>query len=93
MQTSRYPPGAAVLARDAAAFRLRRPTVGALAGARALAVVFAGIAATTTKARKAVVQTVTATTLPAVHVSAPSATPTGGAAATAARPQAPSGGS
>jgi hypothetical protein len=90
MQTSPYPLGDATLARDAAASRLRRLTVGAFAGASALAVVFAGVAsATTHHARKAVAKTaVTVTTLPAVHVSAPSATPPGGAAATAA-PAAP----
>ena len=89
MQTSPYPPGDAALARDAAAARLRRLTVGAFAGASALAVTFAGVAAATThQARKAVAKTVTATTLPAVHVSAPSATPPGGASATAA-PAAP----
>jgi hypothetical protein len=92
MQTSPYPPGDAALARDAAAARLRRLTVGAFAGASALAVVFAGVAsATTHHARKAVSvakTAVTVTTLPAVNVSAPSATPPGGAVATAA-PAAP----
>ena len=89
MQTSPYPPGDAALARDAAAARLRRLTLGAFAAASALAVTFAGVAAATThQARKAVAKTVTVTTLPAVNVSAPSATPPGGAAATAA-PAAP----
>jgi hypothetical protein len=88
MQTPRNPPESATRARDAAAARLRRLTVGVFAGASALAVAFAGVAAATTHARKAVAQTVTATTLPAVKVSAPSATPPGGAAATAA-PAAP----
>lgn len=90
MQTSRHSPDAAARARDAAASRLRRLTVGAFAGASVLAVAFAGVAAATTHARKAVAHTVhtaravTAATLPAVHVSAPSALPPGGLAATAA---------
>jgi hypothetical protein len=89
MQTSPYPPGDAARARDAAAARLRRLTVVVFAGASALAVVFAGVASATTHARKAVARSaVTVTTLPAVNVSAPSATPPGGAAATAA-PAAP----
>ncbi|HVN60270.1 MAG TPA: hypothetical protein VMT59_03345 [Gaiellaceae bacterium] len=92
MHTFPDPPGDAALARDAAAARLRRLTVGAFAGASALAVVFAGVAsATTHHARKAVTvakTAVTVTTLPAVNVSAPSATPPGGAVATAA-PAAP----
>jgi hypothetical protein len=88
MQMPPNPPESATRARDAAAARLRRLTVGALAGASALAVAFAGVAAATTHARKAVARTVTAATLPAVKVTAPSATPPGGAAATAA-PAAP----
>jgi hypothetical protein len=90
MQTSPYPPGDAARARDAASARLRRLTVAAFAGASALAVVFAGVAsATTHHARKAVAKTVTVTTLPAVNVSAPSATPPGGAVAAAAPAQTP----
>jgi hypothetical protein len=90
MQTSQSP-GDAARARDAAASRLRRLTVGAFAGASALAIGIAGVAAATTHhARKAVAQTTTtATTLPAVKVTAPSATPAGGAVAAAAPIQAP----
>ena len=84
MQSSHTPPGDAARARDAATSRLRRLTVGAFAGASALAIGIAGVAAATTHhARKAVAQTPTATTLPAVKVAAPSATPAGGAVATA----------
>jgi hypothetical protein len=90
MQTPRNPPESATRARDAAAARLRRLTVGAFAGASVLAVAFSGVAAATTHARKAVARTrtVTAATLPAVHVSAPSPIPPGGAEAAAA-PAAP----
>ena len=88
MQNSNTPRGDAALARDAAASRLRRLTVGAFAGASALAIGIAGVAAATTHTRKAVARAVTVTTLPAVKVTAPSATPAGGAAAAvAAAPQ------
>ena len=86
MQRSHTPSGDAALARDAAASRLRRLTVGAFAGASALAIGIAGVAAATTHTRKAVARTVTAITLPAVKVTAPSATPAGGAASAVAAP-------
>jgi hypothetical protein len=92
MQSPRHPHRSAVLARDAATARLRRMTVGAFAGASALAVVFAGVAAGTTHAKKAAVRAVARTApvsaLPAVKVSAPSPTPPGGGTAVAA-PAAP----
>ncbi len=91
MQISQTPQRDAARARDAAASRLRRLTVGAFASASALAVGIAGVAAGTTThhARKAVAQTTTANPLPAVKVTAPSATPAGGAVAVAAPIQAP----